>query len=307
MKNKSIMFMTAVVAGIIISGLWLPAGAEDTAETDAFITLATTTSTENSGLLGYLHPEFTKDTGIRVKVIPRGTGASLKLGEKGDCDVVMVHAREQENAFVDAGFGTKRYDLMHNDFVLLGPKSDPAGAAGKAIIDAMKAIDSTKSVFISRGDNSGTHTKENVLWDAAGITPGDYRLGVGQGMGKTLIIADEKQAYTLSDRGTWLAMKDTLDLTIHSEGAPELANPYSIIPVNPEKHPHVKYDMAMTYVNWLQSPKGQNLINAYRKNGDQLFHADVLGGKLAETSAETSTEAPAEASTETQAAVSDCN
>lgn len=275
MKFKSLTFVAAVVAGIILSGLWLPAIADDTVEPDKFITLATTTSTENSGLLVYLHPVFTTDTGIRVKVIPRGTGASLKLGENGDCDVVMVHARALENAFVENGYGTQRYDLMHNDFILLGPKTDPAGAAGKPIMDAMKTIADAKATFISRGDNSGTHTKENTLWNTAGIAPGDYRLSVGQGMGKTLVITDEKQAYTLSDRGTWLAMKDKLDLVIISEGAPELANPYSVIPVNPEKHPHVKYDLAMTYVKWLQSPKAQSLINNYRKNGEQLFYADV--------------------------------
>lgn len=237
-----------------------------------FITLATTTSTENSGLLTYLHSAFTKETGIQVRVIPRGTGAALKLGENGDCDVVMVHSRAKENAFVAKGFGTHRYDLMKNDFVLLGPASDPAKAKGQDISKALKLINSTKSTFVSRGDNSGTHNKEEYLWKISSIKPGGFVLSVGQGMGKTLIIANEKQAYTLSDRGTWLAMKDRLDLIIISEGAESMANPYSVIPVNPKVHPHVKTKLVKIYVDWLLSAKGQSLIGSYRKSGEQLFY-----------------------------------
>jgi len=246
------------------------------ADENPFITLATTTSTENSGLLDYLHKEFTNDTNIDVRVVPRGTGAAIKLGENGDCDVLMVHSRAKEVAFVEQGFGTKRYDLMHNDFILLGPATDPAKALGKQIHEAMLLLDKTKSMFISRGDNSGTNNKEDELWFDAGIKPGKYRLSVGQGMGKTLTIANEKQAYTLSDRGTWLAMKDKLDLIIISEKVPDLANPYSVIPLNPQKNPHVKTELVKKYVNWLVSPKGQTLINNYKRNGEQLFFADAL-------------------------------
>ena len=246
------------------------------AEEARYITLATTTSTENSGLLAYLHPEFTRDTGIDVRVIPRGTGAALKLAENGDCDVVMVHSRSKEEAFVKNGYGSHRYDLMHNDFVLLGPAIDPAGAKGKSIAEALKLIDKTGSRFFSRGDNSGTHNKEEILWKQAMVNPGDYLMSVGQGMGKTLIMTNEKQAYTLSDRGTWLSMKDKLELVIISEGSEILANPYSVIPVNSDKHNHVKTDLVNQYIEWLTGAKGQNLINSYRKNGEQLFYADVL-------------------------------
>ncbi|MCD4653602.1 substrate-binding domain-containing protein [bacterium] len=255
--------------------LSLPITIVAAADDNPFITLATTTSTENSGLLEYLHKEFSHDTGIEIRVIPRGTGAALKLGENGNCDVVMVHSRSKENTFVEQGYGTKRYDLMHNDFILLGPPADPADAKNQSISEALIRIDKTKSVFISRGDNSGTNNKEDFLWLEAGITPGDYRLAVGQGMGKTLIIANEKQAYTLADRGTWLAMQDKLELVIVSEGASNLANPYSIIPVNPDKHPHVKTTLVKKYISWLLSKKGQNLINIYRRNGEQLFYADA--------------------------------
>ncbi|MBN1295533.1 substrate-binding domain-containing protein [bacterium] len=263
----------------LLAGIFLAIGAETSAaETNKHvITLATTTSTENSGLLAYLHPEFTRDTGIDVKVIPRGTGAALKLAEQGDCDVVMVHALAMEEAFVAAGFGTERYALMHNDFVLLGHPSDPAGARGKPITQALTAIHSSAAPFISRGDASGTHAKEIELWKKAGIEPGAYCLSIGQGMGKALMMAAEKKAYTLSDRGTWIAMKDTLDLVLISEGGAELANPYSVIPVNPAKHPHVKYDIVMKYIHWLRSERGQNLINGFRKDGEQLFLGDVSG------------------------------
>lgn len=266
---KTIIFVTVIA-------VLLPCGLAVERDSDTFITLATTTSTENSGLLSYLHPEFKKATGITVRVIPRGTGAALKLGENGDCDVVMVHSRPRENAFVKSGFGVQRFDLMHNDFVLLGPVSDPARANGKPIVEALSLISKGSSPFVSRGDKSGTHSKEESLWKKAGIEPGVFRQSVGQGMGKTLIIASEKQAYTLSDRGTWLAMKDKLALTIISQGAESLANPYSVIPVNPEKHPHVKADLVMKYVNWLLSEPCQKMINAYTRNGEQLFYADAL-------------------------------
>ncbi len=242
-----------------------------------YITLATTTSTENSGLLGYLHPLFTKDTGIEVRVIAKGSGAALEMARNGDADIVMAHSRDDENTFMADGYGTKRYPLMHNDFILVGPKSDPARIMGLDIISALKKIAESKSTFISRGDNSGTHVKENQLWEEAAITPDSvWLLSVGQGMSKVLTIAAEKHAYTLSDRATWLALKDKLELIIVSERSPLLDNPYCVIPVNSSKHPHVKYDLTMKYVEWLISEKGQRLIGEFQVNGQTLFYPDII-------------------------------
>jgi tungstate transport system substrate-binding protein len=272
---------------------------------DKVLKMATTTSTESSGLLNVLLPAFEKNTGIKVKVIAKGTGAAIKDGEDGNVDVIFVHAEEREMKFVADGFGTKRYPVMHNDFVILGPIADPAGINGaKDSSAALKKIAEAKAPFISRGDDSGTHTKELEILEASGVPMADKKLiitkngkdvevtsqspadshdwyvSIGQGMGKTLTFADEKQAYTLSDRGTYIAYKygkkPAIGLEILVEGNAALANPYGIIPVSPAKFPHVKYDMAMQFIEWLTGVPGQKLIGGYLLEGWQLFFPDVI-------------------------------
>ncbi|WP_319560460.1 substrate-binding domain-containing protein [Marispirochaeta sp.] len=241
------------------------------------VKLATTTSTDNSGLLGYLLPEFTKDTGYIVDVIAVGTGAALGLGEKGDVDVVFVHARAKEDEFVDAGYGVNRKDVMYNDFVILGPEDDPAGI-GKAAdaAGAIKLIAEAKVDFVSRGDNSGTHFKELSLWDTAGITPeGAWYKEAGQGMGAVITMTNDLQGYTMADRGTFISMKDSIDLVVCFDGEASLFNPYGIIAVNPELHSHVNYEGAMALVDWIVSDKGQKLIGDFKKGGEQLFYPDA--------------------------------
>lgn len=267
--------------------------------------MATTTSTENSGLLDVLLPALKKDTGISVKVFAKGTGAAIRDGMDGNVDVIFVHAKAREEKFVAEGYGTKRYGVMHNDFVILGPMSDPAGIKGtKDAAGALKRIAEKKIKFISRGDDSGTHTKEQALWKATGLPlktetkaivkkrkktsvsfmhPGgisEWYFSIGQGMGKTLTYADEKQAYTLTDRGTYLkykfGRKGGLDLVILSEGDPALFNPYGIIPISTKKYPHVKYDWAETLAKWLISRKAQALIAHYKIEGQQAFFPDAI-------------------------------
>ncbi len=240
--------------------------------------MSTTTSTENSGLLSVLIPPFEKDNGIKVDVIAVGTGAALKLGENGDVDVVFVHSRPDEDKFVSDGFGVYRKDVMHNDFVVLGPKKDPAGVKGSvSASEAFKKISETASPFVSRGDNSGTHKKELIVWKSAGIDPkGKWYIEAGQGMGAVLQIADEKQGYTLSDRGTYLAYKDKIDISIVFEGDKALFNPYGIIAVNPEKHPHTKFELAKKLVDFITGPKGQKIIKDFKINGEQLFYPDAV-------------------------------
>jgi len=240
--------------------------------------MSTTTSTENSGLLSVLIPPFEKDNGIKVDVIAVGTGAALKLGENGDVDVVFVHSRPDEDKFVSDGFGVYRKDVMHNDFVVLGPKKDPAGVKGSvSASEAFKKISETASPFVSRGDNSGTHKKELIVWKNAGIDPkGKWYIEAGQGMGAVLQIADEKQGYTLSDRGTYLAYKDKIDISIVFEGDKALFNPYGIIAVNPEKHPHTKFELAKKLVDFITGPKGQKIIKDFKINGEQLFYPDAV-------------------------------
>ena len=240
--------------------------------------LATTTSTDNSGLLAALHPPFEKQTGIKVDVIAVGTGKALKLGENGDVDLVMVHAPRAEMKFVENGFGVERLPVMHNDFVIVGPSSDPAGLGNASgLADVMNRISASSAGFISRGDDSGTHKKEMGLWQAASITPaGDWYLAVGQGMGAVLQIANEKLAYTLTDRGTYLAYRGKLELDVLYQGASELLNPYHVILVNPQRHPHVNTDLASKYVEFLQGEKGQGIIGNFKVGGEQLFYPDVL-------------------------------
>lgn len=241
------------------------------------IRCASTTSTQNSGLFGHLLPLFERKTGIRVDVVAVGTGAALEIGKRGDADIVFVHAKEQELQAVREGFFVNRRDVMYNDLVIIGPQADPANIKGTtSAVDALKAIAASGSFFVSRGDSSGTHTRERSLWKGAGIEPGGHTwyLEVGQGMEKTQRMADEKRAYTLTDRGTWLATKDQdkLDLVVLLEGDSALFNQYSIMVVNPEKHRHVKYKEAMEFVNWIVSREGQHAIMLYKdRNGNELF------------------------------------
>lgn len=240
------------------------------------IICSSTTSTENSGLFSYILPIFEKKTGIKVKVVARGTGAAIEMGKRGDADVAVVHAKEQELKAVEEGFFVNRYDIMYNDFVLIGPTDDPAKIKGtKTVADAFKKI-AAGSLFVSRGDNSGTNTKELSIWKKAAIEPKGQKwyLEVGQGMEKTQRIADEKRAYTLTDRGTWLATKDKdkLAMVIVLEGDPVMFNQYGVMAVNPEKHKHVKFKEAMEFVNWLISKEGQQAIASFKDgNGNQLF------------------------------------
>lgn len=240
--------------------------------------LATTTSTENSGLLAVLNPAFTKRYGIQVDVLAVGSGQSLQLGKNCDVDVVLAHAPALERAFVQAGYGINRLKVMHNDFLIAGPKEDPAKVmAAKTAIEAMRRIAASKAAFISRGDHSGTHQKEKQLWQKTGIRPeGTWYYAIGQGMGAALQFADEKRAYVLTDRGTFLALKDKLDLAPLLEGDPALFNPYHIIAVNPKRCPHAAYDQAMQYVGFLTGPVGQKLIAEFKINGKRLFQPDVL-------------------------------
>ncbi|GAQ94257.1 tungstate transport system substrate-binding protein [Thermodesulfovibrio aggregans] len=239
------------------------------------IVLATTTSVENSGLLNYILPIFEKKTGIKVKVVARGTGAAIEMGKRGDADAVFVHAKELELEAVKQGYFINRHDVCYNDFIIVGPKNDPAGIKGlKKAQDAFKRIALSQSLFISRGDKSGTHVKELQIWQIAGINPKGQKwyLEAGQGMEKTLRIANEKQAYTLTDRGTWFAIRDKLDLAILFEGDPVLFNQYGVMAVNPQKHKHVKYKEAMQFINWIISKEGQAAIASFKdKSGNQLF------------------------------------
>ncbi|MFQ5914924.1 MAG: substrate-binding domain-containing protein [Nitrospinota bacterium] len=235
--------------------------------------LATTTSTANSGLLDTLLPPFEKARGVKVDVIPVGTGKALKLGRNGDVDVVMVHSPPAEARFVREGYGVGRREFMYNDFVIVGPGEDPAGIRGtEDAVKALTLIAEKGATFISRGDDSGTHKKERRLWEEAGRNPsGAWYLEVGQGMGKSLIIADERRAYTLSDRATYLAFRNKISLKALSEGDPRLFNPYGIIAVNPAKHPHVNYRLATALIAYVTGPEGQRIIREFKKFGRQLF------------------------------------
>jgi tungstate transport system substrate-binding protein len=254
-----------------------PAGAQQ-----AFITVASTTSTEESGLFGYLLPAFTKETGIQVRIVAVGTGQALKLGERGDCDVVFVHDRPAELAFVEQGFGVGRREVMYNDFILVGPKSDPAHVdGGKDIVAALRKIAETRAPFVARGDDSGTSKAEMRLWQEAGIDPKTARTGwyrdTGSGMGPTLNAAAAMDGYTLSDRGTWLSFKNKQNIEIAVEGDRRLFNQYGVMLVNPAKHPHVKRALGQKFIDWLTSTAGQQTIAGYRINGAQLFFPDAKG------------------------------
>ncbi len=237
------------------------------------IRLATTTSTENSGLLDELLPKFKQATGYDVHVIAVGTGKALRMGSDGDVDVVLVHAPAAEQKFVDEGNGEQRLPVMFNDFVLVGPASDPAGiASAKTAAEALGKIAGTQTVFVSRGDDSGTHKKERSLWTSASIQPdGQWYREAGQGMGKVLQMANELEAYTLADRGTWLAYRDKSSLRVLFQGDEKLFNPYAIIEVSRQKFPDLNHQGAQALIDWIRGPQGQQAIAAFRKAGEQLF------------------------------------
>ncbi|MBB4427260.1 tungstate transport system substrate-binding protein [Bradyrhizobium sp. CIR48] len=257
--------------------------AASSAEDRGFV-LATTTATQDSGLLDYLLPIFRDKTGVDVTVIARRADEVLDGPRRGEADVVLMHARPQEEKFVADGFGVKRFDVMYNDYVLIGPKNDPAGVKGKDIATALKAIEAKGAPFVTRGDRSGTHAAELALWIVAGIdiagAKGAWYREAAQGMASALDAARAANAYVLSDRGSWIAFRDRGDLDIVVEGDRRLLNQYGVMLVNPEKFPNVKKDLAQTFIDWLTSPEGQTAIAGYKVDGQQLFfpNADRSGG-----------------------------
>ncbi len=269
----------SALSGLLVTAL-LVAG-PGRAETP-FITVASTTSTEQSGLFAHLLPAFTKVTGIEVRVVAVGTGQALRLGERGDADVLLVHDRVAELAFAAAGWGVGRHDVMYNDFVIVGPKSDPAGVAGGSdVVASLRAVASAKAPFVTRGDDSGTNAAERRFWRDAGIDPkaasadaGWYK-DIGGGMGAALNTCAAMGAYTLSDRGTWLSFVNRQDLVILVEGDQRLFNQYGVMLVNPARHPSVKVALGQTFIDWLISPAGQQTVADYRIDGQQLFFPDV--------------------------------
>jgi tungstate transport system substrate-binding protein len=259
--------------GLALAG---PALAQQTASPARFITVSSTTSTSDSGLFTHLLPIFQAKTGIEVRVVSQGTGQALDTGRRGDADVVFVHARAQELKFVEEGYGIERKAVMYNDFVLIGPKTDPAGIkGGKDIVAALKAVQTKASLFISRGDKSGTHAAELNLWKAAEIdiekAKGPWYREIGQGMGAALNMASAQSGYVLSDRATWLNFRNRGDLDIVVEGDRRLFNQYGVILVNPAKHPHVKKADGQAFIDWLTSPEGQKAILDYKIGGASLF------------------------------------
>jgi len=247
------------------------------------LTLTTTTSTYDTGLLDEIHTDFEEMYDVTVDAVAQGTGAALETARNGDSDIVMVHARGLEDEFMRNGYGINRRDLMFNDFVIVGPEDDPAGIQGMgSATEALTAIADAEATFVSRGDNSGTHTKELNLWEAAGTDPGgDWYQETGSGMGEALNIANQQGAYTLSDRGTFISQRSEIDLTIlvqgPIEGGPEiLANPYGVMAVNPGVHDNANYDLAMAYIGWITSPGVQEAISEYQVNGEQLFFPEAV-------------------------------
>jgi tungstate transport system substrate-binding protein len=244
------------------------------------IILSTTTSTYDSGLLDELIPAFEKEYNISVAPIAVGTGEALRMGERGEVDIVLVHARSAEDKFVEEGYGVNRKDVMHNDFVIIGPEEDPANIKDlKEVVDVFKTISENEILFASRGDDSGTHKKEKKIWEKVGIEPkGDWYLEVGQGMADTIRVANEKNAYTLTDRGTYLSQKENIKLVILFEGDPLLLNPYGIIAINPDKHPKINYEGAMKFIEFITSKEGQEIIKNFgiEEYGQPLFFPDVI-------------------------------
>jgi len=273
MPHDRFPLSSVVSAILLVLGLWADAPAAER------LKLATTTSTENSGLLDRLHPAFEKRRGVRVHAIAVGTGKALRLGRNGDVDVVLVHARKAEELFVARGYGVRRRAVMYNDFVIVGPASDPAGVSGVFdAVEALRRIRNSGSLWFSRGDDSGTHRKEMQLWEKAGVGAfGPWYRALGQGMGRTLMAADEKGAYAITDRGTYIALaaKGRISLEIQGPRGKRLHNPYSAIAVNPERHPHVKFGLAVKYIDFLTSAEGQRIIRDFRLMGRPLFYPDA--------------------------------
>src|SRR5499426_1919294 len=276
MSIRPLIILWALVALLAFS----PAPAQENS-----IVVASTTSPQDSGLFGHILPMFKARTGIDVRVMAQGTGQALDTGRRGDADVVFVHAKAQEEKFVADGFGVKRFDVMYNDFVLIGPKADAAKVkGGNDVVTALKAIYAAGSPFVSRGDRSGTHAAELALWKAAGLDPAASKPAwyreIGQGMGAALNTANAMNAYVLSDRGTWISFKNKGDLEIMVEGDQRLFNQYGIILVNPEKHPSVKKDLGQTFIDWILSAEGQNAIRSYKIEGQQLFFPNADAGQM---------------------------
>jgi tungstate transport system substrate-binding protein len=267
---------------LLVATLAASAAATPLAAQDKFITVASTTSTEQSGLFGHILPIFEKKTGIHVRVVAVGTGQALDIGRRGDADVVFVHDPAAEKKFVEEGFGVQYKQVMYNDFVLIGPKSDPAKiAGGKDVLEALKKIEAVKAPFVSRGDKSGTHAAELRYWKSAGIDiaaqKGPWYRETGSGMGPALNTASSMGAYILADRGTWLSFKNRGDLAILVEGDQKFFNQYGIMLVNPAKHAHVKKDLGEAFINWVISPAGQKAIADYKIGGEQLFFPNYIG------------------------------
>ena len=275
MRIRLLAFAAAALAAASL--MTAPAVAQDKS-----IIVSSTTSTQDSGLFGYILPKFKEKTGIDVKVVAQGTGQALDTARRGDADVVFVHAKAQEEKFVAEGWGVKRYPVMYNDFVLIGPKSDPAKVKGKDILSALKAIHDAGAPFVSRGDKSGTHAAELRLWKEAGLDPAGSKPSwyreIGQGMGAALNTANAMGAYVLADRGTWISFKNKEQLEILVEGDERLFNQYGVILVNPEKHPHVKKEYGQQFIDWLISDEGQQAIAEYKIEGQQLFFPNAKSG-----------------------------
>ncbi len=296
--------MKRMMIGLLAAAV-IAAGALPTCATasEKVLKISTTTSTQASGLLDILLPELKKDTGMDVKVIAKGTGAAIRDGIDGNVDLIFVHAKSREEKFVKEGFGIKRYAVMHNDFVILGPEKDPAGIKGSSdAAAALAKIAKAGVVFVSRGDDSGTHTKEQALWKSCGVPvkttettivkkgkerkisyvhpEGSWYASIGQGMGKALTYADEREGYVLADRGTFLkykyGKKTPIDLVVLFEGDKSLSNPYGVIPVSPKKHPHVKHGLAREFAEWITAPRAQGIIKDYRLVGKPLFFPDAV-------------------------------
>jgi tungstate transport system substrate-binding protein len=271
MHNRRFILAFLATAVALTPAAILPASAQDKS-----IVVASTTSTQDSGLFGHILPLFKAKTGIDVKVIAQGTGQALDTGRRGDADVLFVHARPAEEKFVSEGFGVKRFPVMYNDFVLIGPHDDPAGIKGtKDIVAALKAIMAKGAPFVSRGDNSGTHQAELALWKVGGVDiatqKGPWYRDIGQGMGAALNTAASMGAYVLADRGTWISFKNRGELAIAVEGDTKLFNQYGVILVNPAKYPHVKKEFGQAFIDWVVSPEGQKAIADYKIDGQQLF------------------------------------
>ena len=273
-------FLVATLVGMTVLNIASPGGAGAAFAQEKFIVVASTTSTQDSGLFGHILPHFKAKTGIEVRVVAQGTGQALAIAKKGDADVVFVHDKAAELKFVEEGFGVYRRDVMVNDFVIVGPNSDPAKSSGNDVIAALKKIAAGKSPFVSRGDKSGTHAAELRYWKAADIDPqagkGTWYRETGSGMGPTLNTASAMNAYAFTDRGTWLSFKNRGELSVLVEGDTKLFNQYGVMLVNPAKHAHVKKQMGMQFIDWITSPEGQAAIAAYKIEGQQLYFPNFV-------------------------------